>query len=229
MNIKSQFTTKQIQTSINKVKATKTQEAIKQSEMEKKLIDKLKKHKTTQQQIKKTSHHSKSNNYSTKSHSRPHPHSQPPKPKIKFQGKKLRIIAIGGYEEVGKNCTAIEYDNDIILIDLGFQFPRTDMLGVDYVLPDLNYIIKNRTKLRGVFITHGHLDHTGAIPYIINKIGYPPIFSSRLTLSLIKQRLTEFPDINAVMKQIDPEKDKLKLGNFNIEFFRVNQDRKSVV
>jgi ribonuclease J len=222
MNIKSQFTTKQIQTSINHVKEAKKQQADKQSEIEKKLIDKLKKHKTEKHRSFKPSYHD--NNQSKHAPKKFHKTEPKAGPKVKFQGKKLKIIAIGGFEEVGKNCTAIEYENDIILIDLGFQFPQSDMLGVDYVLPDLSYIKKNRTKLRGIFITHGHLDHTGAIPYVINQIGYPPIFSSRLTLSLIKQRLSEFPDINAILKQIDPEKDKIRLGSFNIEFFRVNHN-----
>ncbi len=218
-NIKSQFTRKKIVSTINKIKKTHDEKSKKQMETEKKLIEKLKKHKQ---------HHHSTNQkkpFSTRKSPIKQTYSKKPTtPKTNYKGKTLKIIALGGFEEVGKNCTAIEYDNDIILIDLGFQFPDKDMLGVDFVLPDLDYIKKNRSKLRGLFITHGHLDHTGGIPYLINQIGYPPIFGSQLTINLIKQRLTEFPDITATLKTINPEIDKIKLGSFNIEFFRVNHN-----
>lgn len=227
-NLKSQFTKRKIANTINHIKKTREESTIKQIETEKKLIEKLKKHKQSRHQRPNTTtdqRHSPVKNYSKPSKQNFSKSNPTPAPKLPaYKGKKVKIIALGGYEEVGKNCTAIEYDNDIILIDLGFQFPDKDMLGVDFVLPDLDYIKKNKNKLRGLFITHGHLDHTGGIPYIIQQIGYPPIFGTRLTTSLIKQRLEEFPDIAATLKTIDPEKDKIRLGSFNIEFFRVNHN-----
>ncbi len=105
--------------------------------------------------------------------------------------KKLKIIPLGGVEEVGRNCTAIEYGSDIIVIDLGFDFPGPDLHGVDYVLPDITYLEQNKGKIKGLLITHGHLDHIGAIPYLLNKINDPPIFATPLTLGFIQDRLTD--------------------------------------
>lgn len=136
----------------------------------------------------------------------------------------LRLIPLGGLEEIGKNCLAIEYGGDIILIDLGFQFPDEDMPGIDYVIPDTSYLEKNRQKIRGCLITHGHMDHTGAIPYIIKKIGNPPIFGTRLTIGLIKQRLEEFRLDKYVKLSTITSNDTLKLGCFKISFFRVNHN-----
>ena len=79
----------------------------------------------------------------------------------------LKIISLGGYEEIGKNCTALEYNSDLIVIDMGIQFPTDEMPGIDYVIPDINYLKQNIKKLKGVIITHGHLDHIGAIPYLL--------------------------------------------------------------
>lgn len=139
-------------------------------------------------------------------------------------GQRLKIIALGGFEEVGKNCVAIEYEQDMILIDLGFQFPNKDMLGVDWVLPDMTYVKKNLNKLRGIVISHGHLDHTGGLPYLLPELKHVPVFATQLTCDLIKQRLQEFPDVTASLKSINPEQDKIKLGQFTIEFFRVNHN-----
>src|SRR3989338_1258041 len=105
---------------------------------------------------------------------------------------KLRVIPLGGLEEVGKNMAAFELGEDIVLIDMGLMFPNEEMPGVDYVVPDVTYLKRNLKKIRGLIITHGHLDHTGAIPYLIDRIGLPAIYATKLTAGLIKERLEEF-------------------------------------
>jgi len=134
----------------------------------------------------------------------------------------LRIIPMGGLNEVGQNMMIFEYENDIILIDMGFMFPDDDMLGIDYVIPDTTYLEERKKNIKAVIITHGHLDHIGGIPYMIEKLGYPPMYGTKLTMGLVEKRLEEFKMVNNVdMNVIDPN-DKLKFGNFKIDFFRVN-------
>lgn len=207
MNIKTEFTKHSINPVSNNNPASPPLDPIRQ-----RLVDKLKEHKMSRENHRRHSYHS--------------PKITPEKVRSRLTARKnkLKIIALGGYEEIGKNCTAIEYGNDIIIIDLGFQFPDKDMPGVDYVLPDISYLLKNKNKLRGIFISHGHLDHTGAIPYLLPKLGHIPVFSSRLTISLLKQRLEEFPGVTASLKAIDPDNEKIRLGCFTIEFFRVNHN-----
>jgi len=137
-------------------------------------------------------------------------------------GKKLRIIPLGGLEEVGKNIMALEYGNDIVVIDAGMSFAGPEMLGVDFIVPDISYLEKRKRNVRGVLFTHGHLDHIGAIQYVLPKLGNPPIYGSKLTLGLVKDRLKEFAlDKSAKLHVVDETK-KFKLGEFEIEFFRVN-------
>lgn len=140
-----------------------------------------------------------------------------------FQETKLRIIPLGGVEETGgKNCTVIEYKDDIIVIDMGFMFPDESMPGVDYVLPDVSYLEQNKRKIKGILITHGHLDHIGAIPYVYEKIGSPTIYSSPLSLGLIKGKLEEFGlDRGARLEVIKPGDTVLQLGCFKITSFRL--------
>ncbi|PIX30208.1 ribonuclease J, partial [Candidatus Berkelbacteria bacterium CG_4_8_14_3_um_filter_42_13] len=136
-----------------------------------------------------------------------------------------RFIPLGGLEEVGKNMSAIEYGNDILVIDMGLMFPNEDMPGIDYVIPDINYLVENKDKIRGVIITHGHLDHTGAIPYLYDKLGSPQIYSAPLTVGLIKKRLEEFGLENRVkLATITPGEDVLQLGVFKVETFRLNHN-----
>ena len=141
-----------------------------------------------------------------------------------FYEPKLKIIPLGGVEETGgKNCTIIEYKNDIVIIDMGFMFPDETMPGVDYVIPDVSYLEQNKSKIRGLLITHGHLDHIGAIPYIYEKIGAPTIYSAPLTLGLIKSKLEEFGlDRVAKLSSMKIGEDVLQLGAFKIETFKVN-------
>lgn len=139
-----------------------------------------------------------------------------------FGGKKLRIIPLGGLEEVGKNIMALEYGNDIVVIDAGMSFAGPEMLGVDFIVPDISYLEKRKRNVRAVLFTHGHLDHIGAIQYVLPKLGNPPIYGSKLTLGLVKSRLKEFAlDKSAKLHVVDDTK-KIKLGNFDVEFFRVN-------
>lgn len=136
-------------------------------------------------------------------------------------GPKLRIIPLGGLNEIGKNMTVVEYGDDIIVIDCGLGFPEEDMLGIDLVIPDITYLEDNRDKIRGIFLTHGHEDHIGAIPYVLRSINLP-IYGTKLTLGIIKNKLTEFrlpwePDLNVVSAG-----DTVRAGVFSVEFIRVN-------
>lgn len=153
--------------------------------------------------------------------------TKPTKPIIANQtyiGKKLKIIPLSGLEEVGKNCTIIEYGDDIIVIDLGLMFPNEEMPGVDYVVPDISYLQKNKHKIKGIIITHGHMDHTGAIPYLIKKIDFPTIYTMQLTAEMIKSRLEEFKMEKQVFIKIVSHDDQINLGAFDVSFFRVNHN-----
>ena len=137
-------------------------------------------------------------------------------------GKNVKIIPLGGLEEIGKNMTVIEYGDDIIIVDMGFMFPDSEMFGVDYIIPDVSYLEDKKDRIRGVIITHGHLDHTGAIPYLIGKIGYPPLYGTMITMGLAKQRLAEFGLTDKVRTiNIQPEKDVLQLGAFKVNTFKL--------
>lgn len=134
----------------------------------------------------------------------------------------LRIIPIGGLDEVGKNTMIFEYEDSIFLVDLGFQFPEADMLGVDYVIPDINYLHDKIHKIKGIVITHGHLDHIGGIPYLLNKLGNPPIYAGRLAMGLISKQLEEHGLMQtANLKTIDFTSDQLFFGKMKVSFFRV--------
>jgi ribonuclease J len=140
-----------------------------------------------------------------------------------FQRGKLKIMVLGGLEEVGRNMTLIQYENEIIAIDMGLQFPEEDMPGIDYIIPNVAYLEGKEDWLKGVIITHGHMDHIGGIPHIMGKIGNPPMFMGKLTKGLVMKRCEEFrtcPKLN--IGEVD-ETSKLQLGkSFRIEFLRVN-------
>lgn len=136
----------------------------------------------------------------------------------------LRIIPFGGVEEVGENMTVFEYGNDIIVIDMGLAFPDETMPGIDYVIPDTKYLQDRKKNIRGVIITHGHLDHIGAIPYILPKIGDPPIYTMPLTAAFIEKRLEEFHlQGRSQIHKMDKD-DTLTLGAFTVRFFRLNHN-----
>ncbi|MDD3678928.1 MAG: ribonuclease J [Patescibacteria group bacterium] len=145
-----------------------------------------------------------------------------PKPAKQNSKEALRVMALGGLGEIGKNLYVFEYEEDIIIVDMGFKFPDDEMLGIDYIIPDIAYLEERKEKIKGILITHGHEDHIGGIPYLLPKIG-APIFATKLTIGLIEGKLSEFTLAQgAGLHIIDPEKDKLKLGQFDIEWFRVS-------
>lgn len=135
--------------------------------------------------------------------------------------EKLKIVSLGGLNEIGKNLTILEYGEDILMVDCGMAFPDEDLPGVDLVIPDTSYLSKNRNRVRGLIITHGHEDHIGAIPYVLRDFNVP-IYGTRMTLGLLKKKLEEHRlDKKAQLNTIKP-RDKFKLGCFGIEAIRVN-------
>lgn len=134
---------------------------------------------------------------------------------------KLRVMVLGGLEEVGRNCTLLEYGNDIIMIDMGLQFPEEDMPGIDYIIPNMSYLRGKERNVRGVIITHGHYDHIGAIPHTIPRIGNPPIFGLPITAGIVRKRQEDYPGPNLNIKEVTVD-DRLVLGSFNVEFVHIN-------
>lgn len=131
---------------------------------------------------------------------------------------KLKIIPLGGMGEIGKNITVIEYKDDIILVDCGLTFPEEEMLGIDVVIPDITYLIKNKEKIRGIVITHGHEDHIGGIPYLLKKLRVP-IYGTKLTLGLLETKFKEHRLENVSLNTVTYG-DKVKLGVFEVEFIK---------
>ena len=136
-----------------------------------------------------------------------------------FKKSNLKIIPLGGLHEIGKNITVFEYENDMIAVDCGISFPEDDMLGVDLVIPDITYIIKNQEKFRGLFITHGHEDHIGAIPYFLKQLNVP-IYGTKLTLGLIKNKLEEHNLVESTKLNEVKQGEIIKAGCFRVEFIR---------
>jgi ribonuclease J len=134
---------------------------------------------------------------------------------------KLKVFALGGLSEIGKNMYVLEYENDIVLIDCGIAFPDDDMLGIDLVIPDISYLEKNFEKIRGILITHGHEDHIGAIPYVLRTINVP-IYATRLTLGIIENKLNEHRLTKSAKLHTVEAGDTVKLGCFEAEFIHVN-------
>jgi hypothetical protein len=140
---------------------------------------------------------------------------------IPSSGDNIRIIPLGGVEEIGKNMTVIEYRNDIIVVDMGFQFKDDDTPGVDYILPNTKYLEDRKDKIRGVFITHGHLDHIGGIPYIMDRIGNPPLYTRSLTSIMIRKRQEEFPHLPELNIKVIEKEDAIRVGDLKVRFFAV--------
>ena len=148
--------------------------------------------------------------------------SKPKKSRGKAKNKKkVKIIPLGGLEQIGMNITAFEYDDSIIIVDCGLAFPSEDMLGIDLVIPDVSYLRDNFSKLKGFVITHGHEDHIGALPYILKQINIP-VYGTKLTLALIDKKLKEHNiDKTAKLKEVK-HGDTVSLGDFKVEFIRTN-------
>jgi len=134
---------------------------------------------------------------------------------------KIRIIPLGGLGEIGKNITVIEYKDEIVVIDCGISFPDADMYGVDLVIPDVTYLIENRDKVKGIFLTHGHEDHIGALPYILKQINVP-VYGTQLTLGIVEGKLQEHGILAGCTLNVVKSGDIIKLDKLSVEFIRVN-------
>ncbi|WP_429086114.1 ribonuclease J [Brassicibacter mesophilus] len=139
---------------------------------------------------------------------------------VSKKASKLKIIPLGGLYEIGKNITVIEYNDEIIVIDCGLIFPEDEMLGIDVVIPDVTYLLKNRDKVKGIILTHGHEDHIGALPYVLKKLNVP-IYGTKLTLGLVEYKFKEHDIKNATLNVIKPSQN-IKIGEFNLEFIRTS-------
>ncbi len=133
---------------------------------------------------------------------------------------KLRIVSLGGVDEIGKNMYVLEYEDDIVVVDCGSIFPKEDMLGVDLVIPDVSYLVAKKKNVRGFLLTHGHEDHIGAIPYVLHQVE-APLFGTRLTLALVDVKLKEHRINNARMQVVQP-REVIQLGQFTVQFIHVS-------
>lgn len=140
---------------------------------------------------------------------------------MKNEKAKVRIIPLGGLNEIGKNITAIEYKNDIVVIDCGLKFPDEDMFGIDIVIPDINYLLNNREKVTGIFLTHGHEDHIGALPYVLKQLNVP-VYGTRLTLGILETKLKEHGLLSTTELIIVKPRDVIKLNSVSVEFIKTN-------
>lgn len=140
---------------------------------------------------------------------------------MKNEKAKVKIIPLGGVNEIGKNLTAIEYKNDIVVIDCGLKFPDEDMFGIDLVIPDITYLIKNKEKVSGIFLTHGHEDHIGALPYVLRQLNVP-VYGTKLTLGIVETKLKEHGLLsNTELIRVKP-RDVIRLNSVSVEFIKTN-------
>ena len=138
---------------------------------------------------------------------------------VGFKKENLKIIPLGGIEEIGKNITVFEYENDIVIVDCGVSFPEDDMLGIDLVIPDFTYLVKNKEKIRGLVVTHGHEDHIGSIPYLIRQLNIP-IYATKLTAGLIENKLEEHHLKESTKMKVVKQGQTIVLGKMRVEFIR---------
>ncbi len=135
--------------------------------------------------------------------------------------RRLKVIPLGGIGEIGKNMMVLEYDEDIVVIDAGLMLPQEFGFGIDFVIPDISYLVKNRDRIRGIVITHGHEDHIGALPYILPEIGTPPIYATNFTMALIRAKLDDKGVSYGNELNVIKPMDRVRLGVFTVEFIRV--------
>ena len=140
---------------------------------------------------------------------------------MKTERAKVRIIPLGGLNEIGKNITAIEYKDDIVVVDCGLRFPDEDMFGIDVVIPDISYLLKNKEKIRGIFLTHGHEDHIGALPYVLKQLNVP-IYGTKLTLGIVETKLKEHGLLGSTTLIKVKPRDIVKLNSVSVEFIKTN-------
>ena len=140
--------------------------------------------------------------------------ARPKKPESKKKPENMKVIPIGGLDEIGKNMTVLEYQNQILIVDCGMTFPEDEMFGVDVVIPDLSYVVENAKRVKGLIITHGHEDHIGAVPFLLEKINVP-VYGTRLALGLIQHKLDE-RRLTGDLRPINAG-DKIKIGKFTVE------------
>lgn len=144
-----------------------------------------------------------------------------PRTKAAQPASRLRIVSLGGVDEIGKNMTVFEYEDDIVVVDCGSIFPKEDMLGVDLVIPDVSYLVEKKRNVRGYLFTHGHEDHIGATPYILRQVP-APLYGTKLTLALVDLKLKEHR-IQGIPMQVVQPRDEVRLGkNFTAKFIHVS-------
>ena len=140
---------------------------------------------------------------------------------MKGEKAKVKIIPLGGLNEIGKNMTAIEYKNDIVIIDCGLKFPDEDMFGIDVVIPDITYLLKHKDKVSGIFLTHGHEDHIGALPYVLKQLNVP-VYGTKLTLVIVQSKLKEHNLLSTTELITVKPRDVVRLNSVSVEFIKTN-------
>ena len=140
---------------------------------------------------------------------------------MKGEKAKVKIIPLGGLNEIGKNMTAIEYKNDIVIIDCGLKFPDEDMFGIDVVIPDITYLLKHKDKVSGIFLTHGHEDHIGALPYVLKQLNVP-VYGTKLTLGIVQSKLKEHNLLSTTELITVKPRDVVRLNSVSVEFVKTN-------
>lgn len=154
-------------------------------------------------------------------------HLKGPKPAenaapIKYSPDTVRFVPLGGLEEIGRNCSFFEYKDEIVVVDVGIQFPEEETPGVDYIIPNVTYLEQRKKSVRGIIFTHGHYDHIHALPYVIEKLGNPTIYTAALTKAIIERRFAEFPNLPKLKFQVVKNGDKIRISeNFTAEFFDI--------
>jgi len=166
------------------------------------------------------SNKNKSSKYPTKSHYNSQNNKKHMNNKQTYS-KHLKLCTLSGTKEIGSNANFVEYGNDIVIIDYGFNFPGQDLLGIDYTIPNFNYLVKNKHRIKGILITHGHLDHTGGLAYVMEMLDYPTIYAGRYPVKLMETRFKEAKILNKVKFEVVHRNTKVQLGEFNAHFIGI--------